>query len=413
MRRVVVTGMGVVSPFGQGKEVFWEAMKAGKSGIRRLQNTDTADLDVTIGGEVPNFQIEPYIPPREARQMDLFCRYGVWAAYEAVEDAGLQVQDLDPYRVGVIIGSGIGGLAIYESQAQVLFERGPRRVSPLFIPKVIINIVSGWIGILMGIKGFTNSTVTACSTGLTAIGEAFWAIQLGVADVVIAGGTEAPLTRMGISGFSQMRALARNYNDQPEKASRPFDAKREGFVMSEGAGILVLEELEHAERRGARIYAEVLSFAMTGDAHHITAPDPCGQGAAEAMRQCLQMARVAPEEVEYINAHGTSTPLNDKMETLAIKQVFGDYAYKIPVSSTKSMHGHLLGAAGGVESVATILALHEGIIPPTINYENPDPECDLDYVPNKARKQDIRIAMCNSFAFGGHNAIVLFKKYEG
>jgi len=411
-RRVVVTGLGVVSPYGKGVGPFWEALKAGKSAIRRVQRINTDDIEAKVGAEVLDFTPDPYIPPREATQMDRFCQFGLWAACEALEDSGLDMSREDPYRIGSVLGSGIGGLDYYEQQAGVLHTKGARRINPFFIPKVIINILSGWLGILKGIKGYSNGVVTACSTSLTAIGEAYLLIKAGLADVMIAGGAEAAITRMGMAGFASMKALSTKFNDTPEKASRPFDAKRDGFVMGDGAGILILEELSHAERRHAKIYAEILGYALTSDAYHVTAPDPCGAGASAAMRTCLESARILPEEVEYINAHGTSTPYNDKTETKAIKQVFGEYAYKIPISSTKSMHGHLLGAAGGVESVATILAMRDGIIPPTINQEFKDPECDLDYVPNVARKQSVSIAMNNAFAFGGHNAILLFKKYE-
>ncbi len=412
-RRVVVTGLGAVTTFGQGYKHLWDALVAGKSGIRRIQRFPVDNLPCQVGAEVLNFTPEPYIPPRQANQMDRFCQFGVWSAMEAIHDANLDMAKEDPYRVGILCGSGIGGLEHYQSEARTLFERGPNRVTPFFIPKVIINLLSGWLSILQGIRGYSNTVTTACSTGLTAIGEAFKFIQAGIADVFICGGAEAAITMMGLAGFSNMKALSTNYNGTPEKASRPFDLKRDGFVMGDGAGTLVLEELSHAEKRGSRIYAEILGYALTSDAYHITAPDPCGAGAAQAIRLCLQDAGLVPSEVEYINAHGTSTPYNDKTETLAIKEVFGENAYRIPISSTKSMHGHLLGAAGGVESVACVLALHHGIIPPTINYEHPDPECDLDYVPNVSRKKDIRITMNNAFAFGGHNAILIFKKYEG
>jgi 3-oxoacyl-[acyl-carrier-protein] synthase II len=411
-RRVVVTGLGVVSPYGMGVQVFWDALKAGKSCVRRVQRINTDDIEAKVGAEVLDFKPEPHIPLREATQMDRFCQFGVWAAGEALEDAGLDPGKEDPYRLGSVLGSGIGGLEYYEQQAAVLHTKGARRVNPFFIPKVIINILSGWLGILKGIKGYSNGVVTACSTSLTAIGEAYLLIKGGLADVMIAGGAEAAITRMGMAGFASMKALSTGFNDTPEKASRPFDGKRDGFVMGDGAGILIVEDLAHAEQRNARIYAEILGYALTSDAYHITAPDPCGTGASVAMKSCLQSARIIPEEVEYINAHGTSTPYNDRTETLAIKEVFGEYAYKVPVSSTKSMHGHLLGAAGGVESIATLLAMRDGIIPPTINQESRDPDCDLDYVPNAAREKQVFIAMNNSFAFGGHNAILIFKKYE-
>lgn len=411
-RRVVVTGIGVVSPFGMGVKPFWEALKAGRSAVRRIQRINTDDIEAKVGAEVLDFKPEPYIPLRESAQMDRFCQFGIWAAGEALEDSGLDLSIEDPYRIGSVLGSGIGGLEYYEEQAKILHTRGARRVNPFFIPKVIINMLSGWLGILRGIKGYSNGVVTACSTSLTAIGEAYLFIKADMADVMVAGGSEAAITRMGMAGFAAMKALSTRFNDQPEKASRPFDARRDGFVMGDGAGILILEELSHAERRNAKIYAEIVGYALTSDAYHITAPDPCGAGATAAIKNCLASAKIHPEEVEYINAHGTSTPYNDKSETLAIKQVFGDYAYKIPVSSTKSMHGHLLGAAGAVESITTLLAMRDSIIPPTINQEFKDPDCDLDYVPNVARKKSISVAMNNSFAFGGHNAILLFKKYE-
>lgn len=412
-RRVVVTGLGAVSAYGKGYPALWEGVKNGRSCVRRIQRLPTDELTCKVAAEIGEFDPSPYVPVRQAAQMDRFCHFGLWAAGEAIEDAGLRIKDEDPYRVGTVTGSGIGGLDHYHLEARNLFEKGPRRVTPFFIPKVIGNMLSGWVGILHGAKGYSNGVVTACSTGITAIGESYLFIKGDIADVMITGGAEAAVAMLGVAGFCSMRALSTSYNDTPEKASRPFDLNRDGFVMGDGAGFLILEERTHAEKRGARIYAEIVGYALTSDAYHITAPDPCGAGAAEAMRLCLKNARLAPNEIEYINAHGTSTPYNDKTETKAIKEVFGDSAKKVPVSSTKSMHGHALGAAGGIESVVCLLAMRDGIIPPTINYETPDPDCDLDYVPNTPRKKEIRTVMNNAFAFGGHNAILIFKEYGG
>ncbi|MHA2610552.1 MAG: beta-ketoacyl-ACP synthase II [bacterium JZ-2024 1] len=410
-RRVVVTGMGAVTPYGKGVGPFWEAMKRGISCVKKIESFPTDNLACQIAAQITSFSTDPYIPPRQAVQMDRFCQFGVWAAMEALNDAGLDLSRIDPYRVGIITGSGIGGLDTFSTESRTAHERGAHRLTPFFIPKTIINLLSGWLSILTGIKGYSNTVVTACSTSSTAIGEGMLFIKMGFADVMVCGGSEAAVTPMGIGGFANMKALSTKFNDQPEKASRPFDNLRDGFVMGEGGAMLVLEDLAFAEKRGARIYAEVIGYSLTSDAYHITAPDPCGAGAASAMRTCLQMANISPDEVDYINAHGTSTPYNDKTETLAIKEVFGSYAYKIPISSTKSMHAHLLGAAGALESIVCIKTIQEGIIPPTINYEYPDPDCDLDYVPNVPRQKKVRVAMNNSFAFGGHNAILLFRAY--
>ncbi len=409
--RVVITGMGAVTPYGQGVDAFWQAMKEGRSAIKKIQHFPTDNLPCQIAAQVSDFSSNPYIPPRQAVQMDRFCQFGVWAAMEAIQDAGLDISQMDPYRIGLLTGSGIGGLETFFAESKIAHERGAHRLTPFFIPKTIINLLSGWLSILTGIKGYSNTVVTACSTSSTAIGEGMLLIKMGLADVMICGGSEAAITPMGIAGFANMKALSTKFNDQPEKSSRPFDKLRDGFVMGEGGAMLVLENLSFAEKRRAKIYAEVIGYALTSDAYHITAPDPCGAGAAAAMKACLQFAGITPNEVDYINAHGTSTPYNDKTETLAIKEVFGPRAYQIPISSTKAMHGHLLGAAGAIESIVCVKAIQEGIIPPTINYEYPDPDCDLDYVPNVLRQKKVRIAMNNSFAFGGHNAILLFRAY--
>ncbi len=411
-RRVVVTGLGVVSPVGIGKDAFWEALLEGRSGIRRIEHFDPEAFDSQIAGQVEGFDASAYISRKDLRRMDRFIQFAIYASITAAEDAdlGLPLVSPDNYRYGVIIGSGIGGLNTLEREHRVLLERGPSKVSPFCIPMMIVNLAAGHVSIYLGLKGPNTCVSTACATGTHAIGDAFKIIQRGDADIMFAGGSEAAITPIGIGGFCALKALS-TYNDEPEKASRPFDATRNGFVMGEGAGIVVLEELEHAKRRGAKIYAEVVGYSMTGDAYHITAPDPEGDGGARAMAQALQDAGLKPEDVNYINAHGTSTKLNDKLETMAIKKVFGDYAYRIAVSSTKSMTGHLLGAAGAIEFIATTLSVYTDRVHPTINYENPDPDCDLDYVPNEMREMEVNVALSNSLGFGGHNTTIVLKKF--
>lgn len=403
--------MAVISPLGSTLEAYWNGLKNGKSGVRKITQFDAQKFDCQIAGEVKDFSSEKYISHKEAKRMERFTQFAVVAAKEAFRDAGLKLEKEDPFRIGVVVGSGVGGLRTIEEQHKILLEKGPSRLSPFMIPMMIENIAPGQIAIMLGLKGPNTCVVTACASSTHAIGDAFKIIQRGQAEVILSGGTESCITPLGVGGFCALKALATHYNDSPEKASRPFDAKREGFVMGEGAGIVVLEELEHALRRNARIYAELVGYGLSDDAYHITAPDPDGQGAARAMAMAIEDAKISPQEVDYINAHGTSTPLNDKVETLAIKIVFGDYAKKIPISSTKSMIGHLLGAAGAVEFIATVLTLNYGIIPPTINYEFPDPECDLDYVPNTARQKNVKVALSNSLGFGGHNATLIVKKF--
>ncbi|MCL0067800.1 beta-ketoacyl-ACP synthase II [Peptococcaceae bacterium] len=409
-KRVVVTGMGVISPIGTGLNKFWEALISGASGVDRITQFDASDYKVQIAGEVKDFNVGDYIDKKEARRMDRFVQFAVAASKMATDDAGLDLNNEDSERIGVVIGSGIGGISTVFEQSKILLERGPGRVSPLTVPMKIINMASGQVAMAFGFKGFNSSIVTACASSNNAIGDSFRLLKNGELDVIVTGGTEAAIVPISIAGFSAMKALS-TYNDEPQKASRPFDAKRDGFVMGEGAGILVLETLEHAKARGAKIYAEIVGYGVTCDAYHITAPDPEGLGAAKAMKKAMDEAGLTPEDISYINAHGTSTPLNDKLETLAIKKVFGKRAYDIPISSIKSMIGHLLGAAGGVEAVASVLTVFHGIIPPTINYENPDPECDLDYVPNKARESQINAVLSNNLGFGGHNVTIAFKKY--
>lgn len=410
-RRVVVTGMGVVSPLGCDLQKFWERLIAGQSGIRTITRIDASQYDSKIAGEVIEFELEKFVSKKEARRMDPFCHYGVAAAKMAVADAGLEFDKENRERVGVLVGSGIGGLQILQEQHATLLSRGPSRFSPFMIPQMITNILSGLIAIEYGLTGPNFCVVSACATATHSMGEALRMIQHDEADIIIAGGSEAPICELGVGGFCAMGALSTR-NDAPEKASRPFDANRDGFVIAEGAGIVVLEELEHAKKRGARIYCELAGYGRTCDAYHITAPDQQGKGAARSMQLAYEDAGVRPDEIDYINAHGTSTELNDKCETLAIKAALGEEnARRTAISSVKSMMGHLLGAAGGVESIATVLAIKNGIIPPTINYETPDPACDLDYVPNHAREKKIRAALKNSLGFGGHNATLCFKVF--
>jgi len=409
-RRVVVTGIGAVSPLGNTIEDTWAAIKAGKSGVGPLTRVDAEKFTAKVAAEVKDFDIEQYVERKEARKMDRFTQYALAAALMAHKDSGLEVNESNAERVGVWIGSGIGGMETYEQQFLTFQERGARRVSPFFIPMLIPDMASGQVSIYLGAKGPNSCSVTACASGTNSIGDAFKVIERGDADVMITGGAEAPIVNMAIAGFTANTALTTNVD--PATASRPFDKNRDGFVIGEGSGIVILEELEHAKARGAKIYAEVIGYGATGDAHHITAPAPEGEGAARAMQMALDTAGVTPSKVDYINAHGTSTPYNDLFETQAVKTVFGEHAYKLAMSSTKSMTGHLLGAAGGVEAIFTVLALQEGILPPTINLHEPDPACDLDYVPNEARQANIDYALSNSLGFGGHNASLLFKKYE-
>ena len=411
-RRVVVTGLGLVTPLGTGVEKNWPVLIAGRSGIRPITRFSNIELFASrIAGQVPDFRAEDFIEPKEIKKMDLFIQYSLAAAEMAVRDSTLKIDVEEAPQVGVIIGVGLCGIETIEFYHQAYVEGGPRKISPFFIPKVISNMASGHISIRYGAKGVNWTPTSACASGNHAIGEAFHLIQRGLQDAVIAGGTEAPITPLGVGGFSSMKALSTR-NEEPERASRPFDRDRDGFVIGEGAGVLILEERERAIRRGAKIYAEVIGYGANSDAHHMTAPAPGGEGAARCMALALRDAAIRPDEVDYINAHGTSTEYNDISETQAIKKVFGESAYKIPVSSTKSMTGHLLGAAAAVEGVYSVLALYHGIIPPTINYENPDPQCDLDYVPNQARKADIKIVLSNSFGFGGTNACVIFRRSQ-
>jgi 3-oxoacyl-[acyl-carrier-protein] synthase II len=410
-RRVVVTGMGVVSPVGKSVKEFWEALLSAKNGIKLIDRFDVSQFPTKIAGLIDDFHPEERIDPKELKRMDLVTQYALYATYEAILDAGLSEGKFDPYRAGVIFSSGIGGIKTLEEEVIKLKEQGPRRVSPFLVPMMIVDITPGHIAMRYGFKGPNYSVVSACASSAHAIGDAYRLIKYGDADIVIAGGAEAPITPIGLAGFCSMRALSTR-NDEPEKASRPFDKERDGFVMAEGAGAVVLEELEHALKRGAKIYAEVVGYGATADAYHITAPHPEGEGAVNSMRLAIEEAGISPEEVSYINAHGTSTQLNDAAETKAIKKLFGEYAYKIPVSSTKSMTGHLLGAAGAVEFIATVMSVYTDKVHPTRNYEFPDPECDLDYVPGTYRELTVNYALSNSFGFGGHNASLLVKKYS-
>ena len=411
-RRVVVTGLGLVTPLGTGLEKNWQALIAGQSGIRKIDRFPNIDAFASrIAGQVPDFRAEDFIEPKEIKKMDLFIQYSVAAASMAMEHSGFKIDPQEAESVGVIIGVGLCGIDTIEATERAYLDGGPRKISPFFIPKVISNLAPGQIAIRHGAKGVNWTPTSACASGTHAIGEAFHLIRRGLQDAVIAGGAESAITPLGVGGFSAMKALSTR-NDEPERASRPFDRERDGFIIAEGSGVLILEERDRALKRGAKIYAEVIGYGANGDAHHMTAPAPEGEGAARCMRLSLKDAGIAPSEVDYINAHGTSTEYNDANETQAIKKVFGEQAFKLAVSSTKSMTGHLLGAAGAVEGVFSVLALRHGIIPPTINYENPDPDCDLDYVPNQARRADIRVALSNSFGFGGTNACVIFRRDE-
>ena len=407
-RRVVVTGIGAISPVGNSAEESWQSVLAGKSGVGPLTRLDSNQFPVKVAAEVKDFDIEEYIPRKDARKMDRFTHYALAASVMAMKDANLELEGELALRTGVWIGSGIGGMETHEQQFLTFQEKGYRRVSPFFVPMMIPDMASGQVSIHLGAKGINSCTVTACASGTNSIGDAFEVIRRGDADVMITGGAEAPITTMSVAGFCANTALS--LNPDPATASRPFDAARDGFVIGEGAGILILEEYEHAVARGAKIYAELVGYGSTGDAHHITAPAPGGEGGARAMAQAIEQGGITPDKIDYINAHGTSTPYNDLFETMAAKTVFGEHAYKLAMSSTKSMTGHLLGAAGGLEAIFTVKALQEGILPPTTNYVNADPECDLDYITEGARKADIEYAMSNSLGFGGHNASLVFKK---
>ena len=410
-RRVVVTGVGAVTPLGNTAREFWTAVCEGRSGIGPITNFDPSRLDVRIAGEVKGFDPLRFVDKKDVKKMDRFIHLALAAGVDAVEDAKVDFDQVDPTRAGCLVGSGIGGILSILEWHKVLLEKGPSRISPFFIPAVIVNMASGHLSMRYKLKGPNSAVITACATGNHAIGDAFRLIQRGDADLMLAGGSEAMINELCVAGFCSMKALSTR-NDEPERASRPFDAGRDGFVCGEGAGVLVVESLDHARRRGARIYAEVVGYGMTADAHHMTAPDPDGDGATRAMTHALTDGGLAPESVGYINAHGTSTPYNDKTETLAIKRVFGEHAYKLAISSTKSMIGHLLGAAGGVEAIVTVLTLHHGILPPTINYEVQEPECDLDYVPNMARRAQVEVALSNGFGFGGTNATLAFRRFK-
>jgi 3-oxoacyl-[acyl-carrier-protein] synthase II len=409
-RRVVVTGVGMVSPLGTGVQSNWESACAGRSGIGPITKFDVSDFPCQIAGEVKDFNSEDFMDKQQIRRFDVFIHYAVASARMAMEDSGLKIDEANAHRVGCITGSGLGGLTMLEHYHSVLLEKGPRKISPFFIPGMIANMAPGQIAIEFGAKGPNLSIETACAASAHAVGEAFRFIREGIADAMITGGAEAVVTPLALGGFCSMRALSTR-NQEPQKASRPFDLNRDGFVMGEGAGLLVLEALEPALKRGANIYAEVVGYGLSGDAYHVSAPDPEGEGAISCMKMALDYAGLKPEDVDYINAHGTSTKLNDASECKAIKAVFGDHAHKVAISSTKSMTGHLLGGAGGVEAIFTVLAVKHGLIPPTINYETVDPDCDLDFVPNVARKTEIRAAMSNSFGFGGTNATLLFRPF--
>lgn len=411
-RRVVVTGMGVLTPLGNDLAAYWDGLVNGRSGIGPITRFDTREYDVKIAGEVKGFDAATVLDYREIRRNDPFTHYAVYVAVQAVAHAGLDMDKVDPERVGVIWGSGIGGIQTHEEQHAILMEKGPSRISPFYVPMMICDMAPGMISMKLGAKGPNYATVSACASSAHAIGEAARAIQYGEAEVMITGGSEASVTPISIAGFAATRALSTR-NEEPQRASRPFDAERDGFVLSEGAGALILEELEHARKRGAEIHGEFLGLGFTADAYHQTAMAPAGEGGARAMRIAIKDAGLIPEQVDYVNAHGTSTPLGDAQETAALKTVFGAHARRVAISSTKSMTGHLLGATGAVESIACVLAIEHGVIPPTINYENPDPQCDLDYVPNEARQFPIRYALSNSFGFGGHNVALIFGRFDG
>jgi len=411
-RRVVVTGTGLVTPLGTGVQKTWDRLCAGKSGVDLITKFDTTEYAVKIAAEVRDFEVEGFIDPKVAKHLELFVQYAVASAIMARDDAGLEINEANSDRIGVFTGNGIGGLPTIEHYHQVLLERGPKRITPFFIPMVISNMSAGQVSIILGAKGPNLSVTTACAAGTHAVGEAFRTISRGDCDVAITGGSESTVCPMAVAGFNAMKALSKR-NDDPRAASRPFDRDRDGFIIAEGGGMLVLEELDRAVKRGARIYAEVVGYGLSGDAYHMAAPPEDGAGAARSMQMALNDAGLNPEDIDYINAHGTSTPLNDVVETRAIKKVFGNYADRLAISSTKSMTGHMLGGAGGIESVFTALTVYHGVIPPTINLEHPEPECDLDYVPNQARERQIRAAVSNSFGFGGTNAVLVMKRFEG
>lgn len=410
-KRVVITGCGVISALGQDVSTFWNNILNGKSGVSYIESFDVSDYTTKFAAEVKDFNPGLFMDKKDAKRADRFAQFGVAAAKLALKDANLEITEENANRIGVYVGSGIGGLQTWEEQHETLLKKGPRRVSPFFIPMMIANMASGLISIMTGAKGPNSAPISACATGTHAIGDALHFIRRGEADVMIAGGTEATIRPTALAGFNSARALSTR-NDAPEKASRPFDAERDGFVMGEGAGVVILESLDHALARGANIIAEVIGYGMSGDAYHLTSPAPEGEGATRSMLEAMRHANIDPSEVDYINAHGTSTDLNDKFETIAIKNALGAHAYKVAISSTKSMTGHLLGAAGGIETIVCALTLRDQIIPPTINYENPDPECDLDYVPNVARKAKVDVALSNSLGFGGHNATIILRKYQ-
>lgn len=409
--RAVITGMGVISPVGNSIEEFWKHLISGESGIDFLTRFDVSDLPTKVAGEVKNFEPNEWLDRKESRRMDRFAQLAIAAAKMAVEDSGLDLETIDKERAGAVVGCGIGGVTTFEEQKEILMTKGPGRVSPFFVPMLISNMAAGHLSIAFGLQGASSTVVTACASATNAIGEAMRLIERGEADVVLAGGTEAPLTPLAFAGFCSMKAMSTE-KENPKEACRPFDARRSGFVMGEGAGIIVLESLEHAKTRKARIYAELAGYGSSSDAHHITTPIPGGAGAARAMRKALESAEVQPNEVDYINAHGTGTGANDATETAAIKSVFGEFAYKVPISSTKSMTGHLMGAAGAIEAIVCALTIQNGVIPPTMNYGEPDPDCDLDYVPNQAREKKVEVALSNTFGFGGHNATIVLKKYS-
>lgn len=410
-QRVVVTGIGTIASLGVGVDAFWENILAGKSGIDTVTAFDPTEYPSKVGSEVKDFKVADFMDPKEARRNDRYTHFAVASSKLALQDADVDTTKVDADRFGVLVGSGIGGMETIQKQSHRLYEMGPRKVSPFMIPSLIANIASGVIAIELGARGPNYGIVSACSTATHTIGESFRILRDGEADIMIAGGSEAAITELGYAGFCSMKAMSTSYNDNPTQASRPFDKGRDGFVMGEGAGVLVLETLEHAQARGARIYCEVDGYAATCDAYHITSPDPEGKALSAAITKVIKDAGLKPEDVDYINAHGTSTPYNDKFETGAIKKALGDHAYKTMISSTKSMTGHLLGAAGGIESAVCAKALHEGKVPPTINYTDEDPDCDLDYIPNTMREADIKVALCNNSGFGGHNATILFKKF--
>jgi 3-oxoacyl-[acyl-carrier-protein] synthase II len=410
-KRVVITGMGAITPLGNSVEEYWEGLKNGKNGACLITKFDASQFATRFACEVKDFDVEKYIDKKEARRMDLFTHYALASAIQAVEDSALDIENEDLDRIGVVYGSGIGGMETFEKQHAVFLKSGPRRVSPFFIPMLISDIAPGHISIKYGFKGPNYAVTSACATSTHAIGDAFILIQRGAADVMVTGGAEAPIIPMSIAGFNASRAIS-TWNDRYSEASRPFDKDRNGFVMGEGAGSLILEEYEHAKKRGAKIYGEIIGVGMTADAYHITAPAPEGEGAFRSMREAIRDAGISTDDIDYINAHGTSTPLNDLNETKAIKKLFGEHAYEMAISSTKSMTGHLLGAAGAVEAIASIMAIKEGVIPPTINLDEPDPECDLNYTPKVAAKREIKYALSNTFGFGGHNATLVFKKFE-